>query len=89
MVAQSGNKPGREHLPPKRHSAAEIHNASCCSLTTSMRTAPTPAPMASSSLMNPRHDYGADYWVGRSYAAVDMEGHLWWFTQRIRDEPEK
>ena len=31
------------------------------------------------------HDYGADYWADRSYGAVDPEGHLWWFTQRIRD----
>ena len=28
---------------------------------------------------------GADYWADRSYGAVDPEGHLWWFTQRIRD----
>ena len=31
------------------------------------------------------HDYGADYWADRSYGAVDPEGHMWWFTQRIRD----
>jgi len=31
------------------------------------------------------HDYGADYWVDRSYGAVDPEGHVWWFAQRIRD----
>ncbi len=31
------------------------------------------------------HDYGEDYWADRSYGAVDPEGHLWWFTQRIRD----
>jgi uncharacterized glyoxalase superfamily protein PhnB len=30
------------------------------------------------------HDYGEDYWADRSYGAVDPEGHLWWFTQRIR-----
>ena len=30
------------------------------------------------------HDYGDDYWVDRSYGAIDPEGHLWWFTQRIR-----
>jgi len=31
------------------------------------------------------HDYGEDYWADRSYGAVDPEGHLWWFTQRVRD----
>jgi uncharacterized glyoxalase superfamily protein PhnB len=30
------------------------------------------------------HDYGADYWCDRSYGAVDLEGHRWWFTQRLR-----
>ena len=31
------------------------------------------------------HDYGGDYWVDRSYGAVDPEGHMWWITQRLRD----
>jgi uncharacterized glyoxalase superfamily protein PhnB len=31
------------------------------------------------------HDYGEDYWTDRSYGAVDPEGHVWWFTQRMRD----
>ncbi|MFO0589095.1 MAG: VOC family protein [Polyangiaceae bacterium] len=30
------------------------------------------------------NDYGEDYWTDRSYAALDPEGHLWWFMQRIR-----
>jgi uncharacterized glyoxalase superfamily protein PhnB len=30
-------------------------------------------------------DYGDDYWSDRSYGAIDPEGHLWWFMQRIRD----
>lgn len=32
------------------------------------------------------HDYGDDYWVDRSYSALDPEGHLWWFMQRVRDQ---
>ena len=31
------------------------------------------------------HDYGEDHWADRSYGAVDPEGHLWWFSQRLRD----
>ena len=31
------------------------------------------------------HDYGEEYWADRSYGAVDPEGHMWWFTQRVRD----
>lgn len=30
------------------------------------------------------HDYGEEYWADRSYGAVDPEGHLWWFSQRMR-----
>lgn len=29
-------------------------------------------------------DYGADYWTDRSYGAIDPEGHVWWFLQRLR-----
>ena len=31
------------------------------------------------------HDYGEDYWADKSYGAVDLEGHLWWFSERVRD----
>jgi len=30
------------------------------------------------------HDYGEDYWADRSYGALDCDGHIWWFTQRLR-----
>jgi uncharacterized glyoxalase superfamily protein PhnB len=30
------------------------------------------------------HDYGEEYWADRSYGAVDPEGHMWWFSQRVR-----
>lgn len=30
------------------------------------------------------HDYGEDYWADRSYGALDIEGHMWWITQRLR-----
>ncbi|MFN0073571.1 MAG: VOC family protein [Chloroflexota bacterium] len=28
-------------------------------------------------------DYGEDYWVDRTYSAEDLEGHRWWFMQRL------
>ncbi len=31
------------------------------------------------------HDYGEDYWSDRTYLAEDLEGHRWWFMQRMRD----
>ncbi len=30
------------------------------------------------------NDYGADYWTDRTYGALDTDGHLWWFIQRIK-----
>lgn len=30
------------------------------------------------------HDYGDDYWADRVYQAIDLEGHCWWFSQRVR-----
>ena len=35
------------------------------------------------------HDYGEDYWADRSYGALDPEGHMWWFTARLRDPKPK
>jgi uncharacterized glyoxalase superfamily protein PhnB len=29
-------------------------------------------------------DYGEDYWSDRSYRALDLEGHHWWFMHRVR-----
>lgn len=31
------------------------------------------------------HDYGDDYWSDRTYRAADLEGHNWWFMQRMRE----
>ncbi len=31
------------------------------------------------------HDYGDEYWADRTYGAIDLEGHHWWFSHRVRD----
>ncbi|MCE4557314.1 VOC family protein [Roseateles cellulosilyticus] len=31
------------------------------------------------------NDYGPDHWTDRTYACVDPDGHLWWFSQRLRN----
>lgn len=33
-------------------------------------------------------DYGEDYWADRTYQAEDLEGHRWWFMQRVRQQGE-
>lgn len=30
-------------------------------------------------------DYGEAYWMDRSYECADVEGHRWWFSERLRD----
>jgi uncharacterized glyoxalase superfamily protein PhnB len=34
-------------------------------------------------------DYGAEYWSDRTYRAEDLEGHQWWFMQRVRGPERK
>ena len=29
-------------------------------------------------------DYGEEYWTDRGYECEDLEGHHWWFYQRLR-----
>jgi uncharacterized glyoxalase superfamily protein PhnB len=33
-------------------------------------------------------DYGEEYWSDRSYECVDLDGHHWWFAERLRN-PKK
>jgi uncharacterized glyoxalase superfamily protein PhnB len=35
------------------------------------------------------NDYGEEYWSDRSYGALDPEGHLWWFMQRMRTSQQQ
>ena len=34
-------------------------------------------------------DYGEEWFVDKSYGCTDLEGHHWWFAQRIKDPPAK
>jgi uncharacterized glyoxalase superfamily protein PhnB len=34
-------------------------------------------------------DYGEEYWTDRGYEVEDLEGHHWWFIQRLRTPGEK
>lgn len=88
MVGQSGINPRRPHFPPtaspqslggQTTQAAFLHvddvDAHC-----------ERARAAGARILDEptNHDYGADYWIDRTYGALDPEGHVWWFSQRIR-----
>ena len=34
-------------------------------------------------------DHGEEWWTDRSYECEDLEGHHWWFVQRLRDQKAK
>jgi uncharacterized glyoxalase superfamily protein PhnB len=34
-------------------------------------------------------DYGEEWWTDRGYECEDLEGHHWWFYQRLRDQKPK
>lgn len=34
-------------------------------------------------------DYGDDYWADRTYRAEDLEGHQWFFMQRLRGPQQR
>ena len=93
MVAQSGNKPGREHLPPGvSPKSIGGGNTQCLLLFVDNVDDHCTHARANGAVIvdEPKdHDYGADYWTDRSYGALDPEGHMWWITQRLRDPIEK
>jgi uncharacterized glyoxalase superfamily protein PhnB len=31
-------------------------------------------------------DYGEEWWSDRAYECEDLEGHRWWFCQRLREQ---
>lgn len=92
MVGSSGPKAGREkvplHVSPKSIGGG---NTQCLMLFVDDVDAHCERARAAGAVIvdEPKvHDYGEDYWADRSYGAVDFEGHMWWFTQRVRDPRE-
>lgn len=89
MVSQAGGKPGREHFPsPASPLSVNGANTQCLLIFVDDVDSHCEQARAAGAVIvdEPKvHDYGEDYWADRSYGAVDVEGHLWWFTQRIRE----
>lgn len=88
MVGHSGGRPDRPGVPPHVTPRAidggntqslcvqiddvDAHHAHAVASGARI----TVAPMIS--------DYGEAYWSDKSYGVVDLEGHHWWFVQRLR-----
>lgn len=89
MVAQSGTKPSMP-LFPRGGSPAALGGVNTQNVMLYVDDAEAHyrrAIAAGARIVDePRvHDYGADYWSDRSYGALDLEGHMWWITERLRD----
>ncbi len=92
MPAQSGPNPNHPGFPPAAHPRG-IQGANTQSLMLFVDDVNAHCEHARSNgatiIDEPKlHDYGPDYWADRSYGALDLDGHLWWFTERVRD-PQK
>ena len=93
MVGQSGDRPRRPKVP-RGASPRSIGGANTQSLMLFVDNVDehcTRARAAGAIVVEEPavHDYGADHWVDRSYGALDPEGHLWWFTERLRNPPSE
>jgi uncharacterized glyoxalase superfamily protein PhnB len=89
MVAQSGKREDRPAFPPGA-SPRSIGGANTQSAMLYVDNAVEHCAQARAAgatvIDEPSvHDYGAEYWTDRSYGALDCEGHVWWFTERLRN----
>ena len=85
MVGQTGLRPDREY----QQSPRALGGANTQSLAVYVDDADAHCERARAAgaeiTMEPEtQDYGEGYWVDRSYGALDLEGHHWWFLQRLR-----
>ena len=90
MVAQAGNNPNHPGWPEGLSPRKAGGNTQSLMLFVDDVDAHCAHAHGAIIVMEPAlHDYGKDHWADRSYGAIDCGGHMWWFTQRVRDEPEK
>ena len=92
MVSSEKEGYGGEHSAPLR-SPASVNGANTQSLMVYVDDVDAhcaQARAAGARIVNELadHDYGEDYWTDRSYGCEDLEGHHWWFCERLRS-PKK
>ena len=89
MVGESGGRSSRaEPLPSKSPRALDGANTQAlCVFVDDVDAHCARARAAGARIIDEptNQDHGEDYWEDRSYRAADLEGHHWWFMQRIRD----
>ncbi|MFO0664082.1 MAG: VOC family protein [Polyangiaceae bacterium] len=87
MVGNSGGKSTREKPLPGR-SPKGLNGANTQSLCVFVDDVDAHAKVAKAAgatiVLEPTtNDYGPEYWSDRSYGVLDLEGHMWFFMQRM------
>jgi uncharacterized glyoxalase superfamily protein PhnB len=89
MVSSSGGKSERaQPLPCKSpRSIAGANTQALCVFVDDVDAHCARARAAGAKILDEpaTQDYGEEYWSDRSYRSEDLEGHQWWFMQRVRD----
>jgi uncharacterized glyoxalase superfamily protein PhnB len=90
MVSTAGGKTGRES-PQMGRSPRAVGGANTqalCIVVDDVDAHAAKSRQAGAKIVEgPRtSDYGEEYWSDRAYLVEDLEGHQWWFMQRIRDK---
>ena len=93
MVAQAGGREDRPGVPPGKSPRA-VGGANTAALfmyvdDAQAHCARARAAGARISVEPKVSDYGDDYWSDLSYGAIDLEGHHWWFAERLRDPVQR
>ena len=86
MVATSGvkAKTGGNHRSPAEVGGANTQNMAIFVDDVDAHCARSRAAGAKITTEPKTSDYGEDYWTDRAYGCEDIEGHNWWFCQRLR-----
>jgi uncharacterized glyoxalase superfamily protein PhnB len=90
MIGQAGS----EHKPSFRKSPRSLDGANTQNMMVFVDDADTHCEHARASgatiaIEPATTDYGEDWWTDRGYECEDLEGHHWWFVQRLRDQKPK
>ena len=89
MVGQTGKdqRPGRNSLQSPRSVAGANTQALCIMVDDADAHCAQSRAAGATIVQEPTtNDYGEEYWADRTYMARDLEGHHWWFMQRVRDQ---
>jgi len=88
MVGHAGGKSSRpEPLPSKSPRSLNGYNTqSLCLYVDDVDRHHELARAAGARILEPptTTDHGPEYWADRTYRTEDLEGHQWWFMQRVR-----